>query len=292
MRLGTFLPVLAWEPGVGWAREPATPLFAEAATSPVADYAVVLTLPDGVEALATGTPDGDGTWRAEAVRDFAVTVGRFDTATAEADLPEPVAVTVGVHEGVDEDPQAFLARVVSSLEFFAFRYGAYPLDSFSLALTPALSGGIEFPGHVMQGADTIGRTTSHEVAHQWFYGLVGNNQGRDPVLDEGLASYAEARFEDTVGLFQARAIPPDAVGQAGQPMTYWTGREGSYYRGVYVQGSAALASLGDVGSVDCALRHYVADNRYRIATTADLLAAAQLVFPDAAPVLAGYGITP
>src|SRR5207248_8717010 len=45
MRLGSFLPLLAWEPGVGWATDPATTAHAEAATSPVADYDVALTVP-------------------------------------------------------------------------------------------------------------------------------------------------------------------------------------------------------------------------------------------------------
>ena len=62
--------------------------------------------------------------------------------------------------------------------------------TFTLAITPQLGGGIEYPGHVMQGQNTLG-VTSHEVGHQWFYGLVGNDQGRDPWLDEGLATWAE-----------------------------------------------------------------------------------------------------
>ncbi len=48
MRLGSFLPLLAWEPGVGWATEPATAIHGEAATSPVADYDVALTVPAGL----------------------------------------------------------------------------------------------------------------------------------------------------------------------------------------------------------------------------------------------------
>jgi hypothetical protein len=291
MRLGTFLPILGWEQGVGWTHEPAVSHFAEAVTSPTADYEVTITVPEGYDVLATGTSDAAGTWRAEAVRDFGASIGRFETATAEVALPEPVAVTVGVAEGVAASAQAYLDRVVPALEFFAFRYGPYPWDSFSLAITPDLGGGIEMPTHVMQGADTIGRTTPHEVAHQWFYGLVGNDQGRDPVLDEGLATYAEGRFEDTLSLFQSRPIPDDAVKRLDQPMTYWEEHQASYYRGVYVQGAVAVASLGEVSFVDCALRHYVAANRFSVATPADLIAAAEVVWPDAATRLAEYGLS-
>jgi hypothetical protein len=142
----------------------------------------------------------------------------------------------------------------------------------------------------MQGPGTIGRTTPHEVAHQWFYGLVGNDQGRDPWLDEGLASYAEFRHEGTIGAAQSRSIPAEAAGRAGEPMTYWETRQGSYYRGVYVQPAAALAGLGDLDLVDCALRLYVAANAWRIARPADLLDALAVVLPDAEATLAAAGV--
>lgn len=293
MRLGTFLPLLAWEPGVGWADDPPVEGFAEAVTSPTADVEVAFTVlgDDGAEVLATGEPDASGRrFTATAVRDFGASIGRFATATADVDLPDPVTVTVGVEDSVAEAPEDYLARVVESLRYVAFRYGAYPWPTFSLAVTAGLRGGVELPTHVMQGPDTGGRTTSHEVAHQWFYGLVGNDQGRDPVLDEGVASYAEARFEQTLDLWRARTFPPDVRGRAGEPMTFWDERFASYYPGVYVQGAVALASLGPEALVDCALRHHVARHRYGIATQADLVESMELVFPDAAEVLATHGI--
>ena len=292
LRLGSFFPVLAWEPGIGWATEPPTSGFAESATMPTADFAVSVTLPAGYSALATGVPDGAGRWRAEAVRDFAMSIGRFETVTAVADAPHSVQVTVGVHRGVAEAPDRYLAKVVAVLEDFATRYGPYPWPAYSLALTPGLGGGIEFPMHVMQGPETIGRTTSHEVAHMWFYALVGNNQGRDPWLDEGLATWAEARYEDSVAALQARDIPAAGRGQAGQPMTFWETRQSAYYRSVYVQPAVALAALGSADLVDCALRHYVAAEAYDIARDDDLLRSLELIFPGARATLAPFGLVP
>ena len=69
-------------------------------------------------------------------------------------------------------------------------------------------------------------------------------------------------------------------------------RPSAYQDGVYTQGAQALGALGDPDLVDCALRVYVAQNAYRIATPSDLVAAAEAVFPDAAKVLAIFGITP
>lgn len=289
VRLGSFFPVLAWEPGVGWGREPPTSGFAEATTTPVADFSLSIDAP-GLDVLASGVPDGSGRWTATAVRDVAVSAGHFTVATGTANAPEPVAVTVGVHEGIGENPQAYVDRIVKALEDFNRRFGAYPWPTYSVSITPDLTGGIEYPMHVLQGPGSGNRTTPHEVAHMWFYGLVGNNQARDPWLDEGLASYAEARVEGTLPSFRSRTIPADAKGRAGEPMTYWEGHQGSYYRGVYVQGAQALAALGDPELVDCALRLFVAANAHRVATNRALVEAIRPVFPDAATVLARYGI--
>lgn len=290
IRLGSFFPILAWEPGSGWAVEPATGGFAEASTAVTADFDATVTVPPGLDVLATGTSSGGGRWTATAVPDFAVSVGRFTTATATVNAPQPVQVTVGVHAGIAESPASYLSRVTRSLEDLSRRYGPYPWPSYSLAITPALRGGIEYPMHVFQGAGTTTRTTPHEVAHMWFYGLVGSNQGRDPWMDEGLASFAEARFENTLASFRSRSIPAAGRGRVGEPMTFWESRQSAYYRSVYVQGAQALAALGDAELVDCALRLYVARNAYRVARPADLVDAARAVFPDAAETLARYGV--
>lgn len=288
VRLGSFFPILAWEPGVGWALDPPTAALAETSTAPVADFSYAVNVPEGDEVMASGTLDR-GRWVATAHRDVAVTVGRFRTAVGQAGAPHPVEVTVGVHEGVEGDPAAYLDRVVRSLTDFALRYGPYPYRSFSVSITPGLTGGIEYPSHVMQGPGSIGRSTPHEVAHQWFHGLVGNDQGRDPWLDEALASWAEARFEGTLDDFATKEIPGEVVGRTGEPMTWWADHPDAYYRGVYVQGALALAALGPPDLVDCALRHYVADQAFAVATPLDLVDSVTAVFPDARTVLEGSG---
>lgn len=289
MRLGSFLPVLPWEPGVGWSTEPPTSGFAEASSAPSADWTVHLEVPAGFDVLASGVRAGD-TWRAEGARDFAVSIGRFRTARRTLDLPEPVEVVVGVHAGVDAEPEAYLDRVAYSLVRLSTMYGPYPWPTYTLAVTPDLGGGIEYPSHVMQGPGTIGRTTPHEVAHMWFYGLVGNDQGRDPWLDEGLATWAEARVEGVEADLATRSIPAAGRGRAGEPMTYWDAHPDAYYRSVYVQPAAALGGLGPPERVDCALAHYVAVNAHRTATPEDLHEALRIVFPDAAEHLAPYGL--
>jgi len=290
IRLGSFFPVLAWEPGIGWAEEPASSAFAEATTTATADFTATVTVPEGLDVLATGTDLGGGRWTATGVPDFALSVGRFTSATAVANAPQPVRVTVGVHAGIAEAPAAYLGQVVRALEDFGRRFGPYPWPTYTVAVTPSLNGGIEYPMHVLQGPGTLGRTTSHEVAHMWFYGLVANNQGRDPWLDEGLATWAETRVENRLAALRTTTIPAPGRGRVGEPMTYWESRQDVYYRSVYIQGAQALAALGDADLVDCALRLYVAANAYRVARPVDLVAAVSAVFPDAAATLARFGV--
>src|SRR5437764_283752 len=53
VRLGSFFPVLPWEPGVGWDTEPPTSQFAEASTAPTADFDVTIaTAPADLGVLA------------------------------------------------------------------------------------------------------------------------------------------------------------------------------------------------------------------------------------------------
>ena len=134
--------------------------------------------------------------------------------------------------------------------------------------------------------------TNHEGAHQCFYALVEKNQGHDPWLDEGLATWGEVRFEDRLDEVRAEPVPAVARGRVDEPMTYWNDHRSAYFDGVYVQGAQALAALGDPDLVDCALRVYVAVNAHRIARPADLVRAASAVFPGVPEALARFGVEP
>lgn len=285
VRLGSFFPLLAWEPGVGWATEPPTRNHAETATSPAADFTLTITAPPELQVFATGDEGPRGSWHAVGVRDVNVVVGRFRVVEG---LSAGIPITVAVEAGVRDDPNTYLVAAVRAIDDFSRRFGPYPWDRYTIAVAPGLNGGIEYPMLVSAGTGSYGRSTSHEVGHQWFYGLVGNDQARDPWLDEGLATWAEARVLGTLPSFVGRPIPADGRGRTGAPMTFWEGRS-SYYRGVYVQGAQALAALGNPDAVDCALRVYVARDAYRIARPDDLVGALETVFPNARAVLARFG---
>ena len=292
VRLGSFFPILEWEPGVGWNTSPPTSQFSEASTAPTADFDLTVTTPPGFNVVASGLSDRPGHWTATAMRDVAVAVGRFQLATGTANAPNPVQVTVGVHSGIAEAADDYLQQSLTVLEQFGRRFGAYPWSTFAVSVTPTLRSGIEYPTHVMHGPGTLGSTLSHEIGHQWFYGLVGNNQARDPWLDEALAMWTEATREGTLPGYRDRVVPAEVRGRLGQPMSFWDQRSSSFFVGTYVQGLQAVAALGPPELVDCALRVFVAQNAYRIATPGDFFAAVAAVFPDPEATLAPYGVRP
>jgi len=299
--LGSFFPVLPWVEGQGWVLDPPTTSLAEASTDPTADFDVTIHLPKGLgfpkgpplSVIATGDHDGPDHWTAVAVRDFAIVVGQFRTAANVLYAPDPITVTVAVEHGVATPPAQLLERIDETLGALTARYGPYPWKTFSLALVNVLGhSGIEYPNLVMEGAEGIDRVTTHEVAHQWFYSLVGNDQARDPWLDETLATWAAAQVDGFLPFFRHLKINGVATDHVGFPMTYWDHHSRMYELGVYFRGVQAMAALGSPALVDCALGTYVAQRAYAIATPGDLLAALDSVLPGASAKLAPFGIHP
>jgi aminopeptidase N len=126
----------------------------------------------------------------------------------------------------------------------------------------------------------------HEVAHQWWFGIVGNDEFNEPWLDEAMAEYASASLPDRVG-------GPDRLGECASlpakrpPLTSTMERfDGSpprlYSRSIYIAGACALRRLErGIGRarMDRFLRGLVADNRYGVLTTAGFVRALRRAAP-------------
>jgi hypothetical protein len=290
-RLATFFPLLAWDPSSGWQTDPPSAIGWETWTSPSANFDVTVRTPPGLDVVASGERLTRGRWRARGVRDFALAVGRFDIVTGVARAPTPVRVEVAV-----ERPGRALARRLldvgrAVLREHARRYGRYPWPTLTLVGMDMDRYSFEYPTLAfLSSADPPRETASHEIAHQWFYSLVGNNQARDPWLDEALSTWAQARFTRTLAKVIAQPISEPVRNQLGRPMRFWDQFDiAMFVEGVYVHGVQALASLGSPEAVDCALRRYTATWSYRTAGPDDLLRALEAEFPDARHKLESYG---
>ena len=105
-----------------------------------------------------------------------------------------------------QDMEFVMDCAASSLEYFNSIFVEYPYNTLVItnsALGTNFSPNMEYSGLVtiLFGSERISMKSStfHEVAHQWFYGLVGNDENREAWLDEGFASFAEGLCLDAVG---------------------------------------------------------------------------------------------
>ena len=271
---GSGHPLLAWERGVGWHQEPMLQYTAESATSEAARTDLTVTAPARLTVMSSGTQDdpadaGDGRRRWHAVadraRDVSVAAGPFTTATATVGGTKLV---VGTAPG--RSPAALLNEASRGVRELAARFGPAPFPVINLARLPIGGGGIEYPGSILM-LDDSRTVTVHELAHQWFYAMVGNSQARDPWLDEAFASFAEAEV-DGVATDGGLRLP----GRVGASTMSYGGDGNGYYATTYAKGAAALVAARNAGPApkfDAALRCYVNANAWRIADPADLATA-------------------
>ena len=119
-------------------------------------------------------------------------------------------------------------------------------------------------------------SVAHEIAHEWFHWLVGNDQLREPWLDEALATYLggglRPRHDD--GYCSAMPVNSTVHNFQDEPQEVAWRDCGSYVQTVYYKGSWMLddirRAMGDA-SFRAALREYVATYRFRVASASDLL---------------------
>jgi len=111
--------------------------------------------------------------------------------------PDDVAVNVYHWPGDEAVALNVLQFSLDSVRIFSEKFGPYPYAELDVAETFNYTG-IEYPGIIViaarnweRGNQFLEITTTHEVAHQWWYGVVGNNQVGKPWLDESLTSYSE-----------------------------------------------------------------------------------------------------
>ncbi len=86
-----------------------------------------------------------------------------------------------------------------SIEFYSEKVGEYPWPQ-ATAVHSALSagGGMEYPMITVIGnsssAEDLDDVITHEVGHNWFYGILASNEREHPFMDEGINSYYEQRY--------------------------------------------------------------------------------------------------
>jgi aminopeptidase N len=173
-------------------------------------------------------------------------------------------------------------------------FGKYPYTSLAVVQTSFLNGGMEYPGLVYISDRAKGEmyrdVTVHEIAHQWWYGIVGSNQISNAWLDETLAEYSATLFyekQPQFGIGYSARIA-DALGAYALFCDFFDGVSDTsmnrrlpdfntpleYTVMTYTKGQVMMDSLrktiGDNAFFD-GLRKYFADNYLKIAAPDNLV---------------------
>ncbi|MGY4706376.1 M1 family aminopeptidase [Candidatus Bipolaricaulota sp. J31] len=285
-------PVLApWRDG--WIVEPVF-AWGDALVAEVADYAAEIGAPPGWTVIATGTeeelPSGAVRVEGHDLREFAfVLVRNYGDTAMDAAGAEVRSWFSPPHRYAGERALLLAAR---ALELCAALFGEYPFPELDVVEVPLrAAAGVEFPGLVLAGADYYRRRGelifpmifAHEVAHQWWYAQVGNDQVREPWVDEALATYTSGLIMEEWGLFPQllnyweSSYERGRSGNSGatpfDPL--WAFPEGDGYGGiVYSGGALFFLELEDVMGREqllAALRRYLEEHRWKLASGGDLL---------------------
>ena len=205
------------------------------------------------------------TFEAHDVRDFTVTAATdFVTRTTTVGGTRVIGVARSGAVAAklrDEGARAF--RRLQDL------LGPYPHPSYR-AVQSAGGYGMESPAMSWLpyglASSRYRYLVTHETAHQWFYGIVGNDQARQPFTDEAAT--------DFVTRYILGSKRSSSCSTARLDRTIYDYSSSCYYEVVYIQGGNVIDRVRRrIGSTAFwrAMRAYVADHRNRIASTLTLL---------------------
>jgi hypothetical protein len=306
LTLGDWLPsVVPYENG-GWLQYPYASA-GDLGVNATANYHVTYTSASPIVVAATGSPQQIGAtqWRYDAlsVRDVAATISpRLVNPLTNANLRRRVGnVTIygfflpehmvgGIPE-LDDSAAAFAG--------YSAIVGIYPYASYVLTEMAATSSGCgnysqEYPMMALLNPGLLTHLPTahtwdewepqHEVAHAWFYGAVGNDQMRDPWLDEALATSLNLEYVRGLGSsdyaaaakVMTAALRPYPVSASvfAFPLAGDCLLDTAYFLAVYSQGTTMLneirAAMGD-SAYRQALRDYYTAFTFKRARPADLL---------------------
>jgi hypothetical protein len=157
-----------------------------------------------------------------------------------------------------------------AMRTFSQQVGPYPHDHLTIAEIGPWSP-FESPAHFWLPAKAPARLldwmVAHEVAHQWFYSAVGNDQAREPFADEALADYMARSL---INRFVSSPCPENRLDHSIYDIS------DCYPWVVYVQGDAWLRRLESrAGGARfwSAIAAYFATHRGRMGGTYELVAA-------------------
>jgi hypothetical protein len=86
-----------------------------------------------------------------------------------------------------------------AIRHYSSLVGEYPYNVVNVVQGPeSFGGGMEYPTITIispgESAKNLDNTITHEIGHNWFYGILASNERTYPWMDEGLNSYYDAKY--------------------------------------------------------------------------------------------------
>ena len=117
---------------------------------------------------------------------------------------QDVAVTLFIQREHRDQIERHFRAAFEAIKWFGLMYGKYPYDVLTLVDPPFSAkgaGGMEYPTFITAGTTywpgthklSLEGVIVHEFGHQFWYGLVGNNEFEEAWLDEGINSYSTGK---------------------------------------------------------------------------------------------------
>ncbi|WP_026693184.1 M1 family metallopeptidase [Peribacillus kribbensis] len=287
--LGNWFPILSVYDKEGWNVDPYFP-YGESFYSLTGDFDVTLTTDKEQVIAATGTeigkPQKAGNlaihrYKAQDVRDFALEMDPGYKVKKGTVNNVKINVYYTDEQAVYAD--SMLKAGLRSIDLFSGHFGTYPWPELDIVGMEGWFGGMEYPQLTMisiagkRSQGWVQSVTAHEIGHQWFYGIIGDNEYDEPWLDESFATFAAALHDNTLDRLTADPNPNTAF-HLSSPISTFTsyGDEGvgAYYQMIYGYGSRTLndlrLKLGD-DVFYSAMKAYFKEKKFGITTTRDFM---------------------
>ncbi len=290
--------LIDWYPFVvpyinGWALHDPMP-FGEHLVYDSSDIELNLKTGSDVIVAASAPSDQNGEWtryRLYGARTFTLSAST-EFLVAESAVGS-VVIRSYYFDGYKAAGESILYSAGQAVSIFSTKFAPYPYETLAVVQTD-IHDGQEYDGLVFLASDFYGQfgggaknnlTTIgvHEISHQWWYGLVGNDQALEPWLDEMMATYSEKIFFEynypNYGdwWWQYRVDFFGPAGYVDTPIYAW-GSQRSYVNAVYLNGAHFMDDLrvrmGDDNFFRF-LKGYAASYGRSRATTYDFFAAAR-----------------
>lgn len=271
MRVADWFPVLSDGHGL---RNPGDSQFTAAAASITLDLQTDRRLVVAAPGTRIERRGRHHVYRLEHARDYAFVVA---PSLRSLSVTTRDGVRLRVFQPTGAPGKAALRAARRALEAYHDAYGPYPWPELVVAPTPGRWIATESPALVFLGRDQYDRVDviHHEVAHEWFYALVGNDQLREPWVDEALSTFSERYLLGEHDWSYCSRRPVDTTVYAF-PDRFDRWDCGGYVETVYHKGAAMVDGvrrrMGD-RAFFATMRSLISDHRFGIVTGRDIVSA-------------------